>query len=412
MGSFLIVLFILLAIGTPIYVTLGLSAMMLIGSFMGTVDPTMVFQKMFTGMDSFTLIAIPFFMLAGELMNSGGLSKRLVNFSQRLIGWIPGGLGYTTILSSMFIAAILGSASASAAMIGMIMIPEMRKAGYRNEYSAALVAASGSIGPIIPPSIPLIVYGVIAQQSITSLFKMGYVPGIIIGVLFGIYNYFVAKKEKLPAEPKPSSKEVLISLKEAFLTLMLPVIIMVGVLSGIFTATEAGVVAVVYALIIGGIVYRQFTIKSLMEAFIGAAKSSAMVLIVMAVASYLSWAFAMQRIPHLISEFVTSISNSPIVFLIIVNAIMIIVGCFLDAVSAITVMTPVLLPTALLLGVDPIMFGVMLTINLSIGVLTPPVGLNLYVASSISGEGILTISKAILPFIGLIVLVLLGMAFI
>jgi len=411
MLAFIIVLICLLAIGTPIFVSLGLSSVVLWVSEYGSIDYIMIFQKMFTGMDVFTLMAIPFFMLAGELMNTGGLSKRLVNFAQKTIGWIHGGLGFATVLSSMLIAAILGSASASAAMIGMIMIPEMVKRGYRSDYSSALVAASGAIGPIIPPSIPLIVYGVIAQLSITKLFVTGYVPGVMMGAFFMIYNYIHAKKMNYPAETKPTVKEFFVALKGAVLTLMLPVIIMGGILGGVFTPTEAGVVAVVYALFIGMVVYREISVKDLLGIFLKAAQSTATILIVMAVASYLSWIFAMLRLPHVISDLILSTTNSPLMFLVIINLIMIVLGMFLDAVSALTIMTPVILPTALALGIDPVLFGVMLAVNLSIGVLTPPVGLNLYVVSSISKLSIFQVSKAVLIFICLICGVLLLMIF-
>lgn len=412
MTLFLITLLVLLAIGVPIFISLGLAATVLWFTEYQTFEFIMMFQKMFTGMDVFTLMAIPFFMLAGELMNTGGLSKRLVNFAQKSIGWVHGGLGFATILSSMLIAAILGSASASAAMIGMIMIPEMVQRGYKDDYSAALVATSGSIGPIIPPSIPLIIYGVIAQLSISKLFVSGYIPGVLIGLFFMIYNYRFAKKNKYPAESKPTLNEFLISFKQALLTLFLPVIIMGGILGGIFTPTEAGVVAVVYALVIGMVVYREISIKDLFKIFLKAANSSAMILMVMAVASFLSWIFTMQRIPFLISEVIFSITKNPLVFLSIINILMIVVGMFLDAVSALTIMTPVLLPVSLALGIDPILFGVMMTVNLSIGVLTPPVGLNLFVTSSISKVGVLRVSKATIPFTLLIFLVLVLMMFV
>lgn len=408
---FIIVLLLLLAAGTPIFVSLGLGSVALWVSEYNSIDFVMIFQKMFTGMDVFTLMAIPFFMLAGELMNTGGLSRRLVNFAQKTIGWIPGGLGFATILSSMLIAAILGSASASAAMIGMIMIPEMTSRGYRKDFTSALVASSGSIGPIIPPSIPLIIYGVIAQLSIAKLFAAGYVPGLMMGLLFMAYNYIHAKRNSYPAEAKPSLIEALKATKSALLTLMLPLIIMGGILGGVFTPTEAGVVAVVYSLFIGLVVYREITLKGLFQIFLKAAKSSAMVLLVMAIASYLSWIFTLIRLPQTISSMILANINGATEFLLIINLLMIIVGMFLDAVSALTIITPVILPAALALGIDPVFFGVMLTVNLSIGVLTPPVGLNLYVVSSISKLSLLHISKAVLVFILLIVAVLLIMMF-
>ncbi|MCD8351649.1 MAG: TRAP transporter large permease [Planctomycetaceae bacterium] len=409
MIAFLIALAVLLAIGVPIFISLGLSSLLLWILEYQSVDFIMIFQKMFTGMDNFTLMAIPFFMLAGELMNTGGLSRRLVGFAQKTLGWIHGGLGFTTVLSSMLIAAILGSASASAAMIGMVMIPEMVQRGYRKDYAAALVASSGAIGPIIPPSIPLIIYGVIAQQSITKLFAAGYIPGLLMGALFMGYNYIHAKKNNYPAESVPTLKEFVVAFARAFLTLLLPVIIMGGILSGIFTPTEAGVVAVAYAFFIGVIVYREIKIPDIPAIFLRAAKSSAMILMVMAVASYLSWILTMQRIPQMVSRMIVEQSAGAVTFLIVVNILMIILGMFLDAVSALTITTPVLLPAALALKVDPVVFGVMLAVNLSIGVLTPPVGLNLYVTAGIAKIGLVKISRAVVPFIMLIILILMVM---
>ncbi len=409
---FLLSLFALLAIGVPIFVSLGLSALLLWTLEQQYLDFVSIFQKLYIGIDSFTLMAVPFFMLAGEFMNSGGLSKRLVNFAQKVLGWIPGGLGFTTILASMLIAAILGSASASAAMVGMIMIPEMVKRGYNIEYSSALVASAGAIGPIIPPSIPLIIFGVIAQQSIIKLFAAGYIPGIMMGILFGLYNYAYAKRENYPAEECPTPKEFLTAFKEAGLTLLLPVIIMGGILGGVFTPTEAGVVAVVYAFFIGVVVYREIPASRIAGVFVRAAKSSAMVLMVVTVASFLSWVLTMQRIPQSITSLILSQTGSAVVFLLVVNAIIIVLGMFLDAVSALTIMTPVLLPAALALGVDPILFGVMFTVNLSIGVLTPPVGLNLYVTASIANISIVSLTRAVMPFIAIICAILALMTFV
>lgn len=411
MIPFLIALAVLLAIGVPIFVSLGLSSLLLWIIQYGAVDFIMIFQKMLTGMDNFTLMAIPFFMLAGELMNTGGLSKRLVGFSHKSLCWIPGGLGFTTVLAAMFIAAILGSAAASAAMIGMVMIPEMTRRGYDLEYASALVASAGAIGPIIPPSIPLIIYGVISQQSITKLFATGYLPGIGMGLFFMLYNYLYSKKRNFPAEPRPSLGEFLNAFKSAFLVLLLPVIIMGGILGGIFTATEAGVVAVVYSFVIGVFVYREIKPSALPEVFLRAAKSSAMVVMVIAVASYLSWILTMQRIPQNVTRTIIEFSDNPILFLLVVNGLMIILGMFLDAASALIIMTPVLLPAALALKINPIVFGVMMTVNLSIGVLTPPVGLNLYVTAGIAKISILRLSRAVMPFIMLIIALLLLMVF-
>lgn len=407
---FLVSLFFFIFIGAPIFMSIGLSSVVLWLWHFGTIEPSILIQKMFIGMDSFSLMAIPFFMLAGELMNTGGLTRRLVSFAQRIIGWVHGGLGFAVILSSMFIAAILGSASASAAMIGMVMIPAMIERGYDADFSAALVGASGSIGPIIPPSIPFIVYGVIGEISIAKLFVAGYIPGVFMGLGFMIYTYFVAKKNNLPAEKVPTLRDVLISFKEAVITLMLPIIIMGGILGGIFTATEAAVVAVVYAFIIGVLVYREIKLKDIPEIFLRAAKSSTMVLMVMSTATLLAWVLTLEQVPQMVTKTVLSVSSSPTVFLIIVNIFMVFVGMFLDAVSALTIITPVLLPAAKALNIDPVLLGVILVVNLSIGVLTPPVGLNLYVTSSIAKIDLIRISKAVIPFIIIIFAILVLMS--
>ncbi|NCA80556.1 MAG: TRAP transporter large permease [Sphingobacteriia bacterium] len=396
---FLVSLFALLAIGVPIFMSIGLSSVIIWFAANGAIDPTILMRKMYTGLDSFPLMAIPLFMLAGELMNIGGLSSRLVKFANCILGWVHGGLGFTVSIASMFIAAILGSASASAAMIGAIMIPEMSERGYSKEFTAGLVASAGSIGPIIPPSIPFIIYGVIANVSIAKLFVAGYIPGVIMGVMFMVYTFFYAKKHKYPAERFPTAKEFAGSFAQAFLTLLLPVIIMGSILTGICTPTEAAVLAVVYAFFIGVIAYRAIKPSQFKKVFLNAARSSTMVMMVIAAAALLSWVVTLQQIPQLVGAMVLSVTKSPIVFLVIVNVFMVVVGMFLDAGSAITIITPVLLPIAVKLGVDPLLFGVIMVVNLSIGVLTPPVGLNLYVVSSIAKLDILKVSRAVVPFI-------------
>ena len=332
-------------------------------------------------------------------MNRGALSKKMVRFANCLLGWVHGGLGFTVAISCMFIAAILGSASAAAAMIGAIMIPEMVNRGYSKDFSCALTAAAGSIGPIIPPSIPMIIYGVIANVSIVELFAAGYVPGILMGVMFMIYSYFFARKHGYPAEPKPTPKEVWTAFKVAAPTLLLPILIMGTILAGICTPTESAVLAVVYALFLSCVVYRTLPLRELKETFVHSAKSAAMVLVVIATASLLSWAVTVMNIPQMMADFVYSITDSPAVFLIIVNVLLVIAGMFLDAGSAIMILSPVLLPIALSLQIDPLAFGIIMVVNLSIGVLTPPVGLNLYVVSSLSNLDIMRVAKACMPFI-------------
>lgn len=412
LALFLVCLLLLLFIRIPIFVALGLSSITLWLFEFGALEPAVFMQRMFAGLGSFTLMAIPFFMLCGELMNIAGLSKRLAMFAQDIIGWVRGGLGFTVILTSMFIAAILGSASACAALIGMVMIPEMLKRGYRHDFSSALVASAGAIGPIIPPSIPLIVYGVIAQVSVIKLFIAGYIPGIMMGVAFMIYTYIHARKYNYPAEKFPTFKSLANSFATALPTLLLPIIIMGGIMTGLFTPTEAGVAGVVYAMLVGLVINKkELKLSDLPGVFIRAACNTAMVLMVISTATLLSWVLTLEQIPQTVSQIMLAITGSKYVFMIIINLFLVVMGMFLDSVSGITILAPVLLPAAVALGVDPLFFGVMMTVNFSIGAITPPIGLNLYVTSSIAKIDIVTLSKSAIPFCFLIFAVLMIMTF-
>ncbi len=410
---FIVSLFIFILLRIPVFVCLGLSSTVLWFHTFNTLNPEVFLQRMFAGLQSFTLMAIPFFMLCGELMNMGGLSKRLVAFSQNAIGWIRGGLGFTVVLTCMFIAAILGSASACAAIVGMALIPEMLDRGYKHDFSSALVASAGAVGGIIPPSILFIIYGVIAQVSVTKLFIGGYIPGILIGVVFMIYTYIHARRNNYPAEKKPTSKEFFISLYRALPTLLLPVIIMGGILGGIFTPTEAGCVGVVYAFLLGATLYRdEFNWKDLPKIFLKAAQNTAMVFMIISTSALLSWILTLEQIPQVVSSIILNITENKYIFLIVLNLFLILMGMFLDAVSGLTILAPVFLPVAIALGIDPLFFGIMISINLSIGTITPPVGLNLYVTSSIAKIDIIKLCKAVLPFCYLLFGVLMLLCFV
>ncbi len=408
---FLACLFLLLFIRVPIFISLGLSAIVLWVYEYGSLEPAIFLQRMFAGVNSFTLMAIPFFMLCGELMNTGGLSKRLVDFARDVIGWVRGGLGFTVILASMFIAAILGSASASAAIIGTVMIPEMLSSGYKKDFSSALVASAGAIGPIIPPSIPLIVYGVIAQVSVTKLFIGGYVPGILMGLAFMIYTFFHAKKYNYVLGKVPTLSQVFKSFIHAIPTLILPIIIMGGIIGGVFTPTEAGVVGVAYAVIVGVVFYKEIKIKDIPRLLLNSAANTAMVIMVISTASLLSWVLTLEQMPQTVTSMMLSITENKYLFLILVNLLLVVMGMFLDSVSGITIIAPVLLPAALALGIDPVFFGVMLAVNFSIGAITPPVGLNLYVTAGIAKIDLVSLSRAVIPFCILVFLVIMVMVF-
>lgn len=408
---FLVLILILLAFRVPIYISLAVSAMGLGFITMGDMFMPFLIQKTFTGVNNFTLLAIPLFMLTGELMNSGGLSERLIDFANCLVGWIHGGLGFVCIVTCCFLAAILGSSSACAIMVATILIPSMVQRGYDKNFSGALVASAGCVGPIIPPSSSALIYAVAAEQSVSKLFVGGYVPGAMIAVAFCGYTYFVARKNNYPAEPKPTLKSFGVALRRGIVPLLLPVIIMGGIISGMFTATESAAVAVLYCFIVSVFFYRSIKLRDIPSLLKKAAKGSCVVLMVMATASFLGYVLTLSQIPQMAATAISSLTSSRVIFLLMVNVVLIIAGMFLDAASAIVILTPVLLPACQAFGVDLIFFGVMMTVNLMIGVLTPPVGLNLYVVSSTAKIDILKLAKQAIPFMLILVAVVLLMVF-
>lgn len=406
---FFVIILIVLALRVPIYISLAVSSMILGLLALNDAYAPFAIQKMFSGVNNFTLLAIPLFMLTGELMNGGGLSERLLDFANCLVGWIHGGLGFVCVVTCCFLAAILGSSSACAAMVGAILVPTMVKRGYDKNFSGAVVAASGCVGPIIPPSSSAIIYAVAAEQSVSKLFVGGYVPGLMIGLVFCVYIYIQAKRKGFPAEQKPTLKLIGESFKRAIVPLLLPVIIMGGILSGKFTATESACVAVLYCMIVACFVYRSIKITELPGIILKSAKGSCVVLAVMMTANFLGYILTLSQIPQTAASAIRAMTDSRIVFLLMVNVILIIAGMFLDAASAIVILTPVFLPALAVYGVDPIFFGVMMTVNLMIGVLTPPVGLNLYVVSSVAKLDIMELAKESIPFMIMLVLIVLFM---
>ncbi|PWW32502.1 C4-dicarboxylate transporter DctM subunit [Cytobacillus oceanisediminis] len=393
-------LFVFLLIGVPIAIALGASALLTI-YFTTTLPLTIMTQKAFTSLDSFPLLAIPFFMLAGILMGKGGVSKRLLNLATILVGWMIGGLALVTVVSCMFFAAISGSGPATVAAIGSFMIPSMREKNYGEGFSAAVAAASGSIGVIIPPSIPFVLYGVIGGVSVGSMFLAGILPGIILGAGLMIVSFLISKKRDYKPEKRVnySTKELLKSLYDAKWALLIPVIILGGIYGGIFSPTEAAVVAVVYAIIIGVFVHKELTMKDLYDSFREAVVINATTMIIIGLSISFAYIMTLEQIPASIADFITNLSTNPFVILLVINLLLLIVGMFIDTISALVVLTPILLPIVTAVGVDPIHFGVILVANLAIGFITPPLGVNLFVASSVSGVKIEKISMAILPFL-------------
>ncbi|MFV0295078.1 MAG: TRAP transporter large permease [Hyphomicrobiaceae bacterium] len=393
-------LVLLLLLSVPIGICLGLATMLVMLFVDGTPPMALLARSVVTGADSFPLIAVPLFVLAGDLMQSGGMSRRLVAFANALIGHIQAGLAYVNVLACVFFAAISGSAPATVAAIGSNLIPEMEKVGYTRRFSSALTASSGMIGVMIPPSIPFIIYGVTAEVSIGKLFLAGVIPGLMFALMFMLIGRIILRKQgaDLTAGKPFSAGTAAATFRSSFWALLVPGIILGGIYSGVFTPTEAGAVAVVYAALVGIFVYRDICFADLPKILAKSALTSGTILILVIMATAFGRLVTLAQIPTQLADGLTSLSSNPIVILLLINLLLIVIGMFMETISSIIILTPILLPVATAIGVDPIVFGVILTVNLAIGFCTPPLGVNLFVASSISGVSIERISLAILPF--------------
>ena len=408
---YIVLLFALFLVGVPICFSLGLVS--LYGIVEGAYPLNVVIQRLFTGADSIALIAIPLFILAGGLMVQGGISRRIVDFADALIGHLPSGLALVSILACMFFAAITGSAIAATAAIGGIMIPIMEKKGYENTFSAPLMACGGSIGPIIPPSIPLLLYGTMANVSVGKLFIGGFIPGIIMGLGLMIYRYIVGKKRHyVGREKKATAKEIITTGKDAVLALIMPVIIIGGILSGIFTATESGAIACAYALILGAFVYKELKLKNMFGLFVDCAKSTGQVLVVVACASLFTWVITVAQVPQTVSAFLSSAISNKYLLLLVINVVLLIAGTFIDTTSALVIFTPLFLPLVQTMNIDLIHFGLVMAVNLTIGMCTPPLGVCLFVSGSIAKVSLKEQMRDLLPMLGVLLIVLLIITYI
>lgn len=413
MGIIIFVAFaILLILTVPIGIALGLSSMIAL-MIEGSIPLEFIMKELTTSTNSFPLLAIPFFILAGEIMGKGGISKRLIAVAESLVGSVTGGLALTAIVTCMFFAAISGSGPATVAAVGGIMIPAMVKKGYDIKFSTAVVASAGSIGVIIPPSIPMVMYGVSGSVSIGDMFLAGIIPGILVGLGLMAYAYYYAKK----AGYKGNSQKISIvnigkQVWNAKWSLLIPVIILGGIYGSIFTPTEAAAVAVFVGFIIGAFVYRELKWKDLSSVFIDSALMTATILIIVGSATGFGKLLAMEQIPNQIATALLSFSDNKFTIILMIIVLLLIVGCFMDTIAAIIILTPILLPIATHVGYDPIHFGIIMIVALAIGFVTPPVGVNLFVGSSIAGISLEALSKKIIPFIIVMVIVLLIITFI
>lgn len=404
---------ILVLIGTPIAFSLGLSSVAAL-LYQGNIPLVASVQRLFTGVDSFPLLAIPFFMMAGALLSSGGMAKRLVDFASALVGHKPAGLAYVTAIASMLFAAVSGSGAATTAAIGGFMIPALVNKGYKADMASALTASSGSLGVVIPPSIPLVLFGFISGVSIAELFLAGLIPGIALGGVIMLVSYLMVRKSGADAtlEPKVGFKETMKRFLSALPAILMPVIILGGIFSGKYTPTEAAVIAVVYGLIVGVFVYRELDFKGVVEALRDSVISTAVVLMLLAFASTFSWLMASELIPQMIASSIMSIASSQWVFMLLVVVLLLLVGTFLETTPALILFAPILIPVAQAFDVNLVHLGVVIVVTLAIGMVTPPLGITLFVASNISKVPLSGMFKAIIPFIVAMVLITLLFAFV
>ncbi|WP_417847056.1 TRAP transporter large permease [Thalassospira povalilytica] len=397
----------LLLLNFPVALSLGGAALATILIAPGAPSLNTLVSSMVSLSDTFPLIALPLFVLAGELMQSGGLSRRLVDLAFQLVGKLRAGMAYVNILASMFFAAISGSSPATVAAVGSNLIPQMGRLGYPRAFTSALTASSGMIGVLIPPSIPLIVYGVSSNTSIGALFLAGIIPGILLGVTFAVTSRFLLRNNVAEISVATERTGIWIALRRSFWALLTPFIILGGIYGGVFTPTEAGAIAVAYAAVISLFVYREMSFSDLYDVLFSSAKSSARILALVMFSVAFGRLITIAEIPQQVALALQSVSDSAVVIIALVNLLLLVVGMFMETVAAIIILTPILLPVMTAIGMEPLVFGVMMTVNLAIGFCTPPLGVNLFVASSVSKLSVTEISRAILPFmIGMIAVLL------
>lgn len=400
----------LIFLGVPVAVAMGITAVGFFVYLGETHVLTMIAQRMYAATTGFTLLAIPFFILAGNLMNTGGMTTRIFRFANALVGHVKGGLGHVNVLASLIFSGMSGSAVADAAGLGLVEIKAMDEAGYDRPFSAAVTAASSTIGPVVPPSIPFVIYGSLTNTSVGKLFLAGFIPGFMMAIAMMVAVYITAKIRNYPKGERASLKEVWESFKGASLALVMPVIIIGGILSGLFTPTEAAMVACVYALFLGLLVYKEISVKDLPRILWETTVHSVRVMFIIAAAGFFGWLMIHQRIPDVVIRTLTSMVSTPSGLLLVIIAVLLVLGCFLEGIAVLVITIPIFMPLIAKYNIDPVHFGVIMILCSMIGLVTPPVGMSLYAVASISGVDIWTLSKELLPYIIGIFLVTLIMA--
>lgn len=399
-----IIFLILLFTRVPIAYSLGISAVIYL--LLEGIPFNIVAEKMYAGMDSFTMVCIPSFILAGNLMNTGGITKRIVAFCNVFVGHIRGALAYINILASVLFAGISGTALADVASLGSMLIPAMKDEGYDADFSVAITASTSVVGPIIPPSVPMVIAGTLTNLSIAKLFVGGIMPGLIMGLGFIIPTYYMAKKRNYPKHERVPMKERVKIIKDVIWALLMPIILMVGILSGIFTPTEASIVTVLYAFVVGIFIYKEIKLKDIFPIFRDTVIAAGSVIILVGIANLFAWILTSERVPQTIANGILSITENPILVILIMNIVLLFTGMFMESIAAIIIMIPVLLPVATAIGMSPIHFSIMAILNLMIGLVTPPVGLCLTTAAQIGKISTGRAIKANAPFLVVLLLIL------
>lgn len=406
-----IILFALMLIGVPVAISLGLSSALTI-MFFSPDSPRGLVIKMFETSEHTTLLAIPFFLIAGAFMTTGGVARRLIDFANTCVGHIRGGLAIGSVLACMLFAALSGSSPATVAAVGSIAIAGMVRSGYPQEFGAGIICNAGTLGILIPPSIVMVVYAAATEQSVGKMFIAGIVPGALLGVALMVAIYIVARIKNLPAQPRASFKDWIVSFRRALWGLLLMVIILGGIYSGMYTPTEAAAVAAVYSAFIALFVYKDMRIRDFPKVMLDSGKMTVMLMFIIANAMLFAHVLTTEQIPQMIAEWVTDMGLSPWMFLVIVNIVLLIAGSFMEPSAVILILAPIFFPIAMKLGIDPIHLGIIMVVNMEIGLITPPVGLNLFVTSAVTGMPITRTIRAALPWLMILIFFLLLITYI